>query len=590
MNNNLKNLYVQLIENVADEKNRWHIEYSEFVGDIEKIKNSLMDSGTKSLDDHSIYKGTSFATKNNNAKDEFLQKLFANTSNGVASNGQSILSEKDREKLMANEDFLSCVAELIRDPILENHQSLREKWHELIDKNNPVLTNRVTAACTTNVSSCVDEGKFYQVFNWLIEKELITEYSENKSINNKEATKKNCDWFCKNEHVVKQITNFFQALKVDERKAFNKTLFGNEQDKNPDPYWINIFIWSIYENLSTPFLLKKQIVKYGPPGTGKTYIAKQNAKLHFNIWKEEFAKSDETYSYNKMVEVIQFHPSYSYEDFIEGLRPSQDGSLKLHNGVFKSLCKKAGRWEIDLAKIDQKLDVNKITLEELKKYKDKLAGEHWEYIWKFNKSSNDKTLLIDVLPPYFMIIDEINRAELSRVFGELMYCLEYRGTEGAIKTQYTHLNDESTGMLKVDGEYRFFIPEKLYILATMNTIDRSVESFDFALRRRFRWEEVLPNYNLLEGHLLEYRANWKGLCSSLEKLNKMIKGDALLGADYCIGHAYLMNLPYAKETSVTDVKEMIWEDSIKPLLTEYLRGTGKNVTDFKNEFLGKNNG
>ncbi|MFH4238343.1 AAA family ATPase, partial [Acinetobacter baumannii] len=86
------------------------------------------------------------------------------------------------------------------------------------------------------------------------------------------------------------------------------------------------------------------------------------------------------------------------------------------------------------------------------------------------------------IPPFFFIIDEINRAELSRVFGELMYCLEYRGVKGSVKTQYANLNTKKTGILELGQTYQFFIPTNIYLIGTMNTIDRSVESFDFALR------------------------------------------------------------------------------------------------------------
>ncbi|WP_236262354.1 AAA family ATPase [Proteus mirabilis] len=184
---------------------------------------------------------------------------------------------------------------------------------------------------------------------------------------------------------------------------------------------------------------------------------------------------------------------------------------------------------------------------------------------------------IQAVPPFFFIIDEVNRAELSRVFGELMYCLEYRGTRGCVKTQYANLNNEHTGMLKDAKGYLFFIPTNIYLIGTMNTIDRSVESFDFALRRRFRWEEVVPDMALLKYHLNQFCKAWLPLVDNLERLNELIAKEPLLGNDYQIGHAYLMDLKYATSLTVSEVRERVWDDCIRPLLQEYLRGTGKET-------------
>ena len=120
-------------------------------------------------------------------------------------------------------------------------------------------------------------------------------------------------------------------------------------------------------------------------------------------------------------------------------------------------------------------------------------------IWSFLNEIKDEELCIEnVIPPFYFIIDEINRAELSRVLGELMYCLEYRGYNGKIKTQYSQLAiKKSSYFFEENGENYFFIPHNVYVLGTMNNIDRSVDSFDFALRRRFSWTEVEPKEKLI---------------------------------------------------------------------------------------------
>lgn len=542
----LKNLYTYLIDNRKHERQAWRTEYEDIVTRVENLRDKLKEEDAD-LDHPDVYTNDSFENK-----EELFNRLFANKGNGVASNGQSIFSDADRKQVIDDENFLKVLKNLITEPNKEHHNEFANIWNRKLDKNNPVQTNRVSAACTLEVSSTVDEGKSNQVFKYLNDKKLLPEYKGDHS------------WYDKNEFA---IAHFGEELADVE---------------DIDDYWINIFYWEIYAHLANPFNLKKQLVKYGAPGTGKTYIAKEVAKLQFNIWQEEF--TDFELKYEDACKVVQFHPSYSYEDFMEGLRPVLDkenqAQLQLVNGIFKSQCIQAGKWEVDVLKLDLNQEVKKknwdqLTVKDLEKFKTKLKanGNYWEYI--FAADSNKK--LSEVIPPYFIIIDEINRAELSRVFGELMYCLEYRGINGAIETQYNQLNTESTGMLKLGENYKFFVPHNLFLIGTMNTVDRSVESFDFALRRRFRWEEVQPDVALLHYHLDSFNKNWLKLSENLKKLNKAILNEPLLGKDFCIGHAYLMNLGYAKETTITDVRKLVWQDSIAPLLEEYVRGTGREA-------------
>ncbi len=117
-----------------------------------------------------------------------------------------------------------------------------------------------------------------------------------------------------------------------------------------------------------------------------------------------------------------------------------------------------------------------------------------QQLWHFLDGHPPGDLLTDHLPPFYFIIDEINRAELSRVLGEIMFALEYRGAEYKIRTQYSSLisaPDDPASFLFSEGTDHFFIPHNLRLIGTMNVIDRSVESFDFALRRRFRWRELV---------------------------------------------------------------------------------------------------
>ena len=169
---------------------------------------------------------------------------------------------------------------------------------------------------------------------------------------------------------------------------------------------------------------------------------------------------------------------------------------------------------------------------------------------------------------------------MSRVFGELMYCLEYRGYEGRIKTQYSEMQDGKT----VFYDKSFFIPNNLYIIGTMNNIDRSVESFDFALRRRFLWQRVDPDKKVLEKY---FNSDFTDIIDNWENLNKKIKDNNLLGTDYQIGHSYLMKLDKYPNCTKTQYKDIIWNKHIQPILEEYFRGTGEEaqIEDLKKTWL-----
>lgn len=531
----LKNLYKLLIENRKHEVLGWNKAYKNFYNQVEKKRECIKQGETLSERD-----------------ENFLQQLLYDKNNGIASRGQSTLSEIDFRKVIKNKEFLTALEQLILEPNIRSYKIFQDLWSEYIEKNNPVLVNRVVAACTLDVSTTVDSGKFNQVFSWLMREKIIPIYPDSEPQ----------DWFSKNQFLMEIL----------------KQVFSEEmQNQETDEFFLSQFVWELYENLSNPFSLKKQIIKYGAPGTGKTFQARQQTSLLFDIWKEEFAP-DTDFTHQGQIELVQFHPSFSYEDFIEGLRPILDengqAQLTLQNGIFKEFCLKAGKWEIDVFNLHLDKEWDEIKILDLHPYKDQLSNSYWDYIFRVE----DQTKLVsNAIPPFFFIIDEINRAELSRVFGELMYCLEYRGVKGSVKTQYANLNTKKTGILELGQTYQFFIPTNIYLIGTMNTIDRSVESFDFALRRRFSWQEVKPDTRLLKFYLSEHCAKWIELASSLEELNENIKAQALLGNDYQIGHAYLMNLKYPKSLSLTEVKALIWEDSIRPLLQEYLRGTGEEA-------------
>lgn len=246
---------------------------------------------------------------------------------------------------------------------------------------------------------------------------------------------------------------------------------------------------------------KKNLILTGAPGTGKTYIAKQVAASIVSDGTKKWSELDD--SQRGQVGFVQFHPSFDYTDFVEGLRPDKDGNFSHQDGIFKEFCKKA------------------------------------------IKNTEDNVIFI---------IDEINRGELSKIFGELFYSIEpdYRGVEGRVKTQYINMVEDGD-----EFKEGFYIPENVLIIGTMNDVDRGVEAMDFAIRRRFAWKEVSA-----EESALNMGVSGTAL-AKMNAVNAVIKSK--LGAAYCIGGAYFRKL------NGDDFGEL-WDNHLCGIVTEYFRG------------------
>lgn len=248
-----------------------------------------------------------------------------------------------------------------------------------------------------------------------------------------------------------------------------------------------------YDRLLNVLKRKKNIILQGAPGVGKTFAAKRLAYAMMGEKDKE------------RVEFIQFHQNYSYEDFMMGYKPTENGGFEMQYGVFYRFCKKAE-----------------------------------------NNSEKD----------YFFIIDEINRGNMSKIFGELLLLIEkdYRGTSS--KLAYQNLN--------------FSVPENLYIIGMMNTADRSLAMIDYALRRRFSFFDMEPGFDT-EG-FKEYQEKlasdkFNALIECIKELNNEIADDPSLGKGFCIGHSYFCGLQADECTQ--ELLEGIVEYDILPMLSEY---------------------
>lgn len=353
---------------------------------------------------------------------------------------------------------------------------------------------------------------------------------------------------------------------------------------------------------------------------------------------------------------VQFHPSYDYTDFVEGLRPiKKDDELGFErkDGIFKAFCKKAlknildsektieeiqrqysleenlsafiekideeilknGRFplfgiggsecasiiEIDdksfcvLTKNNNKLSTNidaillkyEIFLENkdvkwtFKDVKDKISTYHQTYYYGFLKAFDDfvckNNISVNVAQTvkkkeYVFIIDEINRGEISKIFGELFFSIDpsYRGPKGKVQTQYSNLINEND--VYKNG---FYVPENVYIIGTMNDIDRSLETFDFAMRRRFTWVEINADERI--SMLDELKPNLKdSAVKKMQAINTVIEKIEGLNSSYHIGPAYFLKL-----NDHDGDFEKLWEHHIEPLVKEYLRGMPNAEKDLK---------
>lgn len=522
------------------------------------------------------YKKKAAELKANSSDEEFCSVF---TGDGVASirgtlSGVKVeikKTEKTNEDTKKKKEYKTFTKDRYSGEIKKNWKSIKEKLGEIrkiFDENNDqqlatayeALCKCFPTASPNNITNRFLSTYFYEQLT------VIASFDELKNLLKFIGIEFNAniafDWLPLNRLLNKSISDALKNIGTY-----------NSWDTDKKAMIVPLLGWKLVEymkdNEDIKELLEKNynIILTGAPGTGKTFLAKKIAE-----------KVTEN---NKNVDFVQFHPSFDYTDFVEGLRPQQNDSgvgFELKDGIFKKFCAKAGE-ELH-KKYTDKLD----QLEKKNEDKQTTADAKKEAYNSALKESNK----------YVFIIDEINRGEISKIFGELFFSIDpgYRGKDGKVRTQYANMVTDPNvfdKLLEVEKTEcgHFFVPENVYIIGTMNDIDRSVESMDFAFRRRFAFKEVTADESkeniLFSSDLGLSEENLGKLSNAMDAINEKLT-ELGLSDCYHIGAAYFQKIKNYSKKDKCDWNAL-WNYHLQGTLYEYFRGEPEPEITKKMELL-----
>ncbi len=482
-----------------------------------------------------------FTGKNDPSRKDKYTNIYAenNAKNKLIENKDDLLNDYDSKikcllRLIASANTLDKVYEAENDPNYKNFSC-------------KVILRKISILC-----SLMPESPYKNQFMWFFRDDDADATANLASI--LEVDTSDCDTFLKKNQRVYETAKDYAGLNDSSAKEDYIKLYTFLRFLSDSSY--NIKELSNFNNINVIF--------NGAPGTGKTYGVSKGI--------EKLQKVDGNNYKDK--KYIQFHPAFSYQDFIEGIKPlgiDNSGNLKLDvvNGVLKDFCIKVRK-------------------------------ENEEFFVK-NKCSNDENGRpnnINEWPHYFFVVDEINRGNLSNILGETFTLLEkdYRDydfsnpTDGykiinnnlistALSSVIKERNNDDLIYKKVNGEVVFGIPFNIHFIGIMNDVDRSIDAFDLALRRRFKWITKYCNYEVINDILVDKvgdQDNVKAYVDSCKALNNFIcTNDLKLGKNYEIGHSFFLKITeqiYSRSKKITvEKKKSVFENYIAGTIKEYIR-------------------
>ena len=565
-------LYDELITSRnRSQKNRDNVSFQERYHSYKKFMDTVKERADK------IKIGQSL---NYDDDQDFLDHLFI-LNNPISTTGSTPISHDSLKRILKRDDFIKLVESMMLVPSEITWKNLRQEGKKIFKSESfydqPLRFNRICAASTIDLAPIPTESNLNKLIKYL-ESQKILDFS---------GVEKN--WFAQNAYLIKKVSEVFKK-KIQDVHDFT------------DEYWLNLFVWTLYaekvaiDNVDITLNNSKQGEKklnnqlnrilFGAAGTGKTYNTINHALsildpeiLETHLERKDLKDRFDELKHQGRIKFVTFHQSFSYEDFVEGIRAESDGQgnlkYKVEAGVFKELCEQAsGRFQQDNT-IDNAIEKflediaesplvlktqknkkftvnylgNGLTIQcqplssesnatyyaNIDQIKSLLSGEVVEKIYsrsyikaiaEYLKPQIDFKSVINPSQPYVLIIDEINRGNISRIFGELITLIEDSKREGA---------DEALSVTLPYSKKEFFVPKNVYIIGTMNSSDRSLTGLDIALRRRFTFIEMPPKPELLNNIEVE----GLNIGDLLEVMNQRI--EVLLDRDHCLGHANFMS-------------------------------------------------